>query len=53
LPNSGLLALRSVAWSPIKVMKSAYCPAAALHGSVGLPFIIPSISIACGKLREK
>jgi hypothetical protein len=32
----------SWACRPPKVMKNAFCPATALHGSVTLPFVIPS-----------
>jgi hypothetical protein len=35
--------------------ENAFCPAKALHGSVALPFVIPSEAegSACGKLREE
>jgi hypothetical protein len=36
-----------------KVMKNAFYPATALHGSAALPFVIPSSLLACGKLRDK
>jgi hypothetical protein len=32
----------SLACAPPKVMKNALCPATALHGSVALPFVIPT-----------
>jgi hypothetical protein len=33
---------RVMAFGPRKVMKSGFCSATALHGSVALPFVIPS-----------
>ncbi len=34
----------SWAWGPTKVMKNTFCPPNALHGSVALPFVIPSVA---------
>jgi hypothetical protein len=45
--------MNSIWAGPPKEMKNTFCPATPLHGSVALPFVIPSSSIACDNLREK
>src|SRR5271163_2867791 len=42
-PRSPLSSRPEQSWAcgPPKVMKNAFCPVAALHGGVALPFVIP------------
>jgi hypothetical protein len=35
----------------LKLMKNSFCPATALHGSVALPFVIPSEAEGSAVLR--